>query len=129
MAFLAVRRGLVHEAARLPQRAEQPFDLLPERRVPRARTRDERLPLGGWTIHCGTDDAYIALYTHDGAAGPYAKGAPLNHVGLLVDDLDAAEAVVKDAGLEPFNHADYAPGRRFYFFDWDQIEWEVVSYA
>ena len=85
--------------------------------------------LGGWTIHCGTEEGYIALYTRDGTAGPYAKGTPLNHVGLLVDDLDAAEAVVKGAGLEPFNHADYAPGRRFYFFDWDHIEWEVVSYT
>ena len=85
--------------------------------------------LGGWTIHCGTEDAYIALYTRDGAAGPYAKGVPLNHVGLLVDDLNAAEEVVKESGLEPFNHADYEPGRRFYFFDWDHIEWEVVSYA
>ena len=34
-----------------------------------------------------------------------------------------------EAGLKPFNHADYEPGRRFYFFDWDHIEWEVVSYA
>ena len=30
--------------------------------------------------------------------------------------------------LEPFNHDDYEPGRRFYFFDWDGIEFEVVSY-
>ena len=49
-------------------------------------------------------------------------------VGLVVDDLDAAKAVVKAAGLEPFNHADYEPGRRFYFFDWDGIEFEIVSY-
>jgi catechol 2,3-dioxygenase-like lactoylglutathione lyase family enzyme len=54
---------------------------------------------------------------------------PLNHVGLVVDDLDAAEAVVIAAGLEPFNHADYAPGRRFYVFDWDGIEFEIVSYS
>ena len=31
-------------------------------------------------------------------------------------------------GLETFNHGDYEPGRRFYFFDWDGIEFEVVSY-
>src|SRR6476469_688423 len=66
--------------------------------------------LGGSTIHCGTEDAYIALYTRDGAAGPVAKRAPLYHVGLLVDDLDAAEAVVKAVGLEPFNHGDYDAG-------------------
>jgi catechol 2,3-dioxygenase-like lactoylglutathione lyase family enzyme len=85
--------------------------------------------LGGWTIHCGDERGYVALYTREGVAGGFAKGVPLNHVGIVVDDLDAAEAVVSEAGLEPFNHADYDPGRRFYFFDWDHIEWEVVSYA
>ena len=84
--------------------------------------------LGGWTIHCGDERAYVALYTRDGVVGEFAKGAPLNHVGLVVDDLDAAEAAVVAAGLTPFNHADYEPGRRFYFFDWDHIEWEIVSY-
>ena len=32
------------------------------------------------------------------------------------------------ANLHSFNHSDYAPGRRFYFFDPDGIEFEVVSY-
>ena len=59
---------------------------------------------------------------------PAVHTTPLNHVGLVVDDLDAAEAVVIAAGLEPFSHADYEPGRRFYFFDWDGIEFELVSY-
>ena len=85
--------------------------------------------LGGWTIHVGSENGYLALYTNEGRGGPFAKGAPLNHVGIEVDDLDAAEAVVVAHGLEPFNHADYEPGRRFYFFDWDGIEFEVVSYA
>lgn len=85
--------------------------------------------LGGWTIHVGDETAYLAIYTNERARSGYAKGVPLNHVGVLVDDLAAAEAVIKAAGLEPFNHADYEPGRRFYFFDWDGIEFEVVSYA
>lgn len=84
--------------------------------------------LGGWTIHVGDETTYLAIYTNEKAKGGFAKGVPLNHVGLLVDDLDAAEAVVVEHGLEPFNHADYEPGRRFYFFDWDGIEFEVVSY-
>jgi len=41
----------------------------------------------------------------------------------------AAEARAKALGLTPFNHADHAPGRRFYIFDDDGIEWEIVSYA
>lgn len=86
--------------------------------------------LGGETIHVGNERDYIAVYTKGAPlTARFAKGAPLNHVGLAVDDLDAAEAVVKAAGLEPFNHADYEPGRRFYFFDWDGIEFEMVSYA
>ncbi|QKG69899.1 VOC family protein [Erythrobacter mangrovi] len=84
--------------------------------------------LGGWTIHVGDETTYLAIYTNENARGGFAKGVPLNHVGLLVDDLDAAEAIVAEHGLEPFNHADYEPGRRFYFFDWDGIEFEVVSY-
>lgn len=87
--------------------------------------------LGGWTIHCGNEHTYVALWT-DGKGTKdtkhFEKGVPLNHVGLMVDDLEAAEQVVQQAGLQPFNHADYEPGRRFYFFDWDHIEWEILSY-
>lgn len=85
--------------------------------------------MGGETIHVGGERDYIAVYTRGALPEPFTKGAPLNHVGLVVNDLDAAEAVVKAAGLEPFNHADYEPGRRFYFFDWDGIEFEMVSYG
>lgn len=87
---------------------------------------------GGRTIHLGSDAAYVALYTGpDGqhADARYPKGEPLNHVGVQVDDLGAVEARVVAAGLTPFNHADYEPGRRFYFFDPDGIEYEVVSYS
>lgn len=89
---------------------------------------------GGDTVHVGNDDTYLAIYTDDLASGKvpdsgYAKGRPLNHIALLVDDLDAAEQVVKSCDLVPFGHDDYDPGKRFYFFDWDGIEFEVVSYA
>ncbi|MBL0769867.1 VOC family protein [Sphingopyxis sp. XHP0097] len=87
---------------------------------------------GGRTIHVGSDTAYLALYTGpDGehAGVRYPKGEPLQHIGVQVDDLDATEARVAAAGLTPFNHGDYEPGRRFYFLDPDGIEFEVVSYA
>ncbi len=87
---------------------------------------------GGRTIHLGSDAAYVALYTGpDGqhADRRYPKGEPFNHVGVQVDDLDEIEARVSGVGLTPFNHGDYEPGRRFYFFDPDGIEYEVVSYA
>ncbi|GAA6200903.1 hypothetical protein NBRC116599_21280 [Aquicoccus sp. SU-CL01552] len=52
----------------------------------------------------------------------------LNHVGVVVEDLDATEARVKAAGFVPHNYGDYEPGRRFYFRDSDGIEFEVVHY-
>lgn len=85
----------------------------------------------GWSLHVGdpaNGQAYLALYTGDHVTGDFSKGQPLNHIAFVVDDLDAAEAVVTAAGLNPFGHDDYDPGRRFYFFDWDGIEFEVVSY-
>lgn len=84
--------------------------------------------LGGRTVHVGAEHDYIALYTGDHVAGEYRKGLPLNHIAFTVDDLDAAEEVVKRHGLETFSHGDYEPGRRFYFLDWDGIEFEMVSY-
>ncbi len=84
---------------------------------------------GGETIHVGEEVTYLALYTDGQEHAGQVKGRPLNHVGLLVDDLAAAQAVVEAHGLEPVGFGDYPPGRRFYFFDWDGIEFEVVSYG
>jgi predicted enzyme related to lactoylglutathione lyase len=86
----------------------------------------------GRTVHIGTDSQYLALYSRadaDGRPLGWTKGVPLNHVAVEVEDLDAMEAKVVEAGLQPFAHGDYEPGRRFYFFDPDGIEFEVVSYA
>ena len=86
----------------------------------------------GRVVHVGTDDQYLALYSNketDGRPLGWTKGLPLNHVAVVVDDLDEVEARVEAAGLTPFSHGDYHPGRRFYFMDPDNIEFEVVSYA
>jgi catechol 2,3-dioxygenase-like lactoylglutathione lyase family enzyme len=86
---------------------------------------------GGRTIHVGSDRHYLALHTNRDVARrreAFAKGQPFNHVGVEVDDLDAIEAKVTAAGLKPFGHDNYDPGRRFYFLDQDGIEYEVVSY-
>ena len=83
----------------------------------------------GRVVHVGTDRHYLALYTPPGDEPQrHPKGEPFNHVGIEVSDLDAIEAKVRAAGLQPFAHADYEPGRRFYFLDPDGIEFEVVSY-
>jgi catechol 2,3-dioxygenase-like lactoylglutathione lyase family enzyme len=100
------------------------------------RVRWEGAALGkGYTVHVGTDDAYIALYTGpegtplEGAHNSYSRKGGLNHLGVTVDDLDAAEAKVRALGYEPYSHADYEPGRRFYFREENGVEIEVVSYG
>ncbi|MFK7919052.1 MAG: VOC family protein [Ilumatobacter sp.] len=86
----------------------------------------------GYTVHVGSHEDYLALYrppimpTQSTDAGEQVNG--LNHVALVVDDLDDVERRVRAAGLAPFNFGDYDPGRRFYFLDSDGIEFEIVSY-
>ena len=100
------------------------------------KTRWEGAALnGGFTVHVGNETSYLALYTGPGGASKqvpaddsYLRVAGLNHVGVVVDDLDAVEAKVKAMGFSSHSHADYEPGRRFYFHDPDGVEFEVVSY-
>lgn len=84
---------------------------------------------GGYTVHVGTDDAYIAAYRPPLDAQSQEVNGRLNHVGVVVEDLDVTEGKVRKAGYEPHSHEAYEPGRRFYFDDHDGIEFEVVSYA
>lgn len=86
----------------------------------------------GYSVHVGGEGSYLALYTPPkapaAAVDNYNTTAGLNHLAVVVDDLDAVEARVKAAGFAPYSHADYEPGRRFYFDDSDGIEFEVVMY-
>ena len=87
---------------------------------------------GGSTIHVGTKDHYLALYTPPekprAASDSYRSIAGLNHIAVVVDDLAATEAAVKAHGFATGPHYDYEPGHRFYFHDADGIEFEVVAY-
>ncbi|WP_299969868.1 VOC family protein [uncultured Roseobacter sp.] len=87
---------------------------------------------GGHTIHIGSDAQYLALYTPktDTTPGPdsYNMRGGLNHLAVVTNDIEAMETAVLAAGFTPENHADYEPGRRFYFHDDDGIEYEVVQY-
>jgi catechol 2,3-dioxygenase-like lactoylglutathione lyase family enzyme len=89
---------------------------------------------GGTTVHVGGADSYLALYSlgHSLEERPhlsYHVRGGLNHIGIRVDDLDAVEKRVVAAGFVPHSHAQYEPGRRFYFEDHDGIEFEIVAYA
>ncbi|MEP5760055.1 MAG: VOC family protein [Litoreibacter sp.] len=87
----------------------------------------------GSSVHVGAGNSYIALFSY-GDPAPAIEGdshnrmAALNHIGVVVDDLEAIEAKVVSLGFEPHSHADYEPGQRFYFQDGDGVEFEVVSY-
>ncbi|ATG38380.1 VOC family protein [Phaeobacter piscinae] len=87
---------------------------------------------GGYSLHVGEADSYLALYCPPAplteAPTSYAINGGLNHIAVVVDDLDAVETRVRAAGFTPGEHHDYEPGRRFYFRDRDNIEFEVVQY-
>ena len=86
----------------------------------------------GYTVHVGSADSYVALFSYGGSKprqeDSYRTIGGLNHIAVFTEDIDAVETRVKAAGFTPVNHADYAPGRRFYFHDHDGIEWEVASH-
>ncbi|MEL7107904.1 MAG: VOC family protein [Pseudomonadota bacterium] len=88
----------------------------------------------GRTVHVGNEDDYVALYSVGaprqlGENENYAMAGAINHLGILVDDLDAAEQRILAHGIKTHSHQTYEPGSRFYFHDHDGIEYEVVSYA
>ncbi len=87
---------------------------------------------GGYTIHIGTDRSYVALYRPGTALEPsqssHVQIGGMNHLGVVVEDIDAVEGHVKSLGYEPHNHADYEPGRRFYFDDENGLVVEAVQY-
>ena len=87
---------------------------------------------GGKSLHIGTDAQYLALYQPRSPAerrdNSYLTPGGLNHIAVVVDDIDGVETKVTAAGFTAVNHADYSPGRRFYFHDHDGIEYEVVQY-
>ena len=87
----------------------------------------------GYTLHVGDQTSYLAIYGRrekfDGEMRSYDLVGGLNHVGIVVDDLEGVEKRVKAAGFLPHSHADYEPGRRFYFKDSDGLEFEVINYS
>lgn len=86
----------------------------------------------GYSVHVGEKDSYVALFrfeeTQADPPDTYHTKGGLNHWAVVVDNLDETEKRVIAEGFIPKSHADYEPGRRFYFYDADGIEVEVVQY-
>lgn len=88
---------------------------------------------GGHTVHVGGEASYLALYTHSSESkkpvDSFKHMLGLNHLGIVVDDLDSAEKRILAAGFKTRSHGDYEPRRRFYFEDGDGLEFEVIAYC
>lgn len=84
-------------------------------------------------IHLGDERSYLALFAADPAKAqrlpePEYGRVGFNHVGFVVDDLDAKVAWLTQRGIETEIEDSYEPGRRAYFYDPDGIEVELVEY-
>lgn len=95
----------------------------------------------GYTVHVGSDSAYLALYapkevntplsnptSESKASFDHTTLAHVNHLGIVVEHLDTIEKKVFALGFDTYNHGNYEPGRRFYFMLGEGLEAEVVSY-
>jgi hypothetical protein len=85
----------------------------------------------GYTVHVGGGSSYLALYTHKDLRVQKQSHITLNHlnhIGIVVNELDKIEVRIQEAGFTTFNHGDYEPGKRFYFMLSQELEVEVITY-
>ena len=76
--------------------------------------------------HVGTDDTYIAL--NESSDVDSGRG-PFNHLGYVVDDVEALADRLQTAGYrEGFVAPPHPHRKRRYFHDADNNEWEFVEY-
>jgi len=84
-------------------------------------------------VHLGDDRSYLALFQADPSKArrlgePEYSRVGFNHVGFVIDDLDAKVAWLARRGIEAEIQDEYEPGRRAYFIDPDGFEVELVEY-
>ncbi|MCH2190044.1 MAG: VOC family protein [Gammaproteobacteria bacterium] len=86
----------------------------------------------GYSVHVGNDKRYFALYTHSSSSSDghnTLRHGTLNHVGVVVTDLESMEKRVNEQNLKPVQHRNYGVCRSFYFMAESTLEIEVVSYS
>ena len=81
--------------------------------------------------HVRFGDDYFSLFEKErGERAAYDYGPPgINHIGLVVQDLDAIRKKLAALHTPVEKEADYEPGHRLYVFDPNGIELELVQYA
>lgn len=79
-------------------------------------------------LHIGTDDSYLTL--NEDKQEPIPKQGPgLNHIGFVVDDVEAIRGRLEAAGYkEGFVAGPHPHRKRLYFLDGIGMEWEFVEY-
>jgi catechol 2,3-dioxygenase-like lactoylglutathione lyase family enzyme len=83
-------------------------------------------------VHLGTQTTYVAIEDR-GAKGkgphiPYTH-AGYNHMGFVVDDIDAVVNRLEAAGFEGgLKNLEHPHRKRWYFYDHDDNEYEFVEY-
>lgn len=88
---------------------------------------------GRW-VHFGNDEFYIALQENHEPGGrqdvTYFNDG-INHIGFVVEDLDALMERLVTAGFDLSENSvmNHPYRRRAYYFDNNGIEWEFVGYA
>ena len=81
--------------------------------------------------HVGNDVFYVALQTvtEGEVRTPYDDTPGMNHLGWVVDSVDALEARMREAGFTPNLRVSTHPARiRLYFYDPEGNDWEFVEY-
>ncbi|MBT4071084.1 MAG: VOC family protein [Euryarchaeota archaeon] len=83
-------------------------------------------------VHLGTDTSYIAIEdrgaTEKGGHEPYVDPG-MNHLGFVVNDVNAVSKRLTDAGYEEgLSSLDNPNRKRIYFYDADGNEYEFIEY-
>eukprot|EP00008_Paramoeba_atlantica_P013115 CAMPEP_0201476486 /NCGR_PEP_ID=MMETSP0151_2-20130828/1687_1 /ASSEMBLY_ACC=CAM_ASM_000257 /TAXON_ID=200890 /ORGANISM="Paramoeba atlantica, Strain 621/1 / CCAP 1560/9" /LENGTH=148 /DNA_ID=CAMNT_0047856865 /DNA_START=111 /DNA_END=557 /DNA_ORIENTATION=+ len=105
---------------------------------PNFTIRHDETPEGKYRwCHVGTNTHYLALQEpnvsppdsgESGKRRPY-KDHGINHIGFVVQDLDAAVDRLVSAGYKKGIPAkDHPHRKRAYFYDHAGFEWEIVQY-
>lgn len=83
--------------------------------------------LGQW-VHIGNDESYVALNDFDPEL-PAELGQGFNHLGFVVEDVDAVASRLGALGYDKQQRNDAHPARRrLYIDDHAGNEWEFVEY-
>ena len=91
-------------------------------------------PTGVRWMHLGVGETYLALEsphdnTRSATLNPRYQNYGINHLGLIVEDMDAAKARLEAKGYREGHIPEVTPARiQWYFYDSAGMEWELVEY-